>query len=142
MKTLAHLLLTLFVVIGLAACNDQATTDETASDDTVGIEETEQVYTEARMEDGYQVVDITATAEGFQPTRFTVEEGVPTRLVITRTTDSACMAQFQIPDMGVAATDLPEGQPVTVEFTPDASGEYTFGCGMDMMVRGTIVVRS
>ena len=33
------------------------------------------------------------------------------------------------------------GEPIVLDFTPDASGTFTFVCGMDMQ-RGTIVVES
>jgi len=34
---------------------------------------------------------------------------------------------------------LPEGKPVTLEFTPDKAGEYGFQCQMGM-VRGKLIV--
>jgi membrane fusion protein, copper/silver efflux system len=143
MKTLSHLLFAGILLVGFSACNGQPADDQYADDPAfTEAPATEGTETEARMEDGEQVIEITATAEGFQPARFSVQEGVPTRLVITRTTDSACMEQFQIPEMGVERTDLPRDEPIEVRFTPDQAGEFTFGCGMDMMVSGTVVVRT
>ena len=52
---------------------------------------------EPRMEDGVQVVDIEAGSMGFQPREFTLQAGVPARLVVTRTVEDDCSSQFTIP---------------------------------------------
>lgn len=95
----------------------------------------------ARMEGGVQVVEIEAGRMGYAPKQIALEAGVPARLVFTRTVESDCSARVKIPAFGVPVTDLPMNEPVTVEFTPDASGEFTFVCGMDMQ-RGSLMVRS
>lgn len=94
---------------------------------------------EARMVDGVQVVDIVAGPQGYVPRRVALDAGVPTRLVFTRTVDSACSSQVQIPALDVEATDLPMDEPTAVEFTPQDGGDYTFVCGMGMQ-EGTLVV--
>lgn len=101
----------------------------------------ETAVAEARQEDGFQVIEVTAGDNGFEPGRFTLQSGVPARLVFTRTTESECLEQVQIPSLGIEKTDLPLNQPVTIEFTPGEGGEFTFSCGMDMQ-HGAIVVRS
>jgi hypothetical protein len=45
-----------------------------------------------------------------------------------------------LPDLGVEKTDLPLGEAVTIEVTPEEAGTFRFACGMDM-VRGTILVK-
>jgi plastocyanin domain-containing protein len=44
-----------------------------------------------------------------------------------------------LPDFHRTA-ELPEGEQVPVEFTPQEPGEYEFTCGMGML-RGKVVVR-
>lgn len=97
--------------------------------------------TPARMEDGVQVVEITAGSMGYRPERVRVQAGVPVRLVMRRTTASQCLEQVQIPELGIERTDLPMNEPVTFEFTPEETGTFQFVCGMDMQ-HGTVVVES
>ena len=93
------------------------------------------------MVDGVQVVAIEAGSMGFQPRQIQLQAGGPARFVITRTVDDACSSEITIPDYDVAATPLPLGEAVAVEFTPSEAGEVDFVCGMDMQ-RGTIAVVS
>lgn len=97
--------------------------------------------TEPRMEDGVQVVDIEAGSMGYQPRQIQLQAGVPARLVFTRTVESECSSQITLPAYNIAATDLPLGEAVAIEFTPTEAGEVDFVCGMDMQ-RGTIAVVS
>lgn len=96
---------------------------------------------EPRMEDGVQVVDIEAGSMGFQPREFTLQAGVPARLVVTRTVEDDCSSQLTIPAYDVDTERLPLGEPVAIEFTPTEAGEVEWVCGMDMQ-RGTIAVVS
>ena len=95
----------------------------------------------ARMEGGVQTAEVAVGAGGYEPASVALRAGVPARLVFTRTTDDSCGETVHAEALGVAETRLPLGQPVTVEFTPDEAGRFTFACGMDMM-EGTVVVRS
>jgi plastocyanin domain-containing protein len=60
--------------------------------------------------------------------------------VITRKTDQTCANEIVIDDPALKK-DLPLNQPVTVAFTPKKTGELTYGCAMDKMIAGKIVVR-
>lgn len=95
----------------------------------------------ARMEGGVQTAEIAVGAEGYEPASVELRAGVPARLVFTRTTDDTCGKTVHAEALGVVRTRLPLGRPVSVEFTPDEAGRFTFACGMDMM-EGTVVVRS
>lgn len=95
----------------------------------------------AQIENGVQVVEIEAGRMGYAPRAVSLEAGVPARLVFTRTVESECSSQVNIPAFDVPVTDLPMNEPVAVEFTPTEGGEFTFVCGMDMQ-RGSIMVRS
>ena len=75
----------------------------------------------------------------YAPDRVEVEEGRPVRLTFTRKEANACTSQVVLPDFGIVK-DLPFGQAVPVEFTPDRPGEYEFHCGMNM-VRGRLIVK-
>jgi len=75
----------------------------------------------------------------YSPDRIEVEPGLPVRLVFTRREPNPCTDQVVFPDFGIVR-DLPVGQQVPIEFTPDKSGEYEFHCGMNM-VRGWLIVK-
>ena len=137
------LLLALVLPVSLAACGG-GDADEEARDlveQEEAASETAEGAVTARMENGVQVVDIEAGPMGYAPNSVVLEAGVPARLVFTRTVDSECSSQIQVPAFDVPVTDLPINEAVAVEFTPDESGEFTFVCGMNMQ-RGTLMVRS
>ncbi len=93
----------------------------------------------AAMADSVQTVDVTIGPEGFSPQRIRLEAGIPARLVFTRTTESTCATNVQVPAFGVAPTDIPMNEPTAITFTPDDAGSFTFACGMDM-IKGTLLV--
>ena len=86
-------------------------------------------------------VPITVTAKGFEPNTVSVQKGVPTTLIFTRTSDETCAKQVVI-DTGVEkiTRDLPLGQPVEIAATFPAAGDLRYACGMDM-ASGIISVR-
>jgi plastocyanin domain-containing protein len=73
----------------------------------------------------------------YAPDVVVVEHGRPVRLSFLRQETAACSEEVIIPDFARRA-QLPEGELVTVEFTPEHPGEYEFTCGMGML-RGKIV---
>jgi plastocyanin len=85
-----------------------------------------------------QVVRMTVTGAGFEPSRLQVRAGVPARLIVTRTSEKTCATEIVIESLNVKR-ELPLNQPVEIAFTPKA-GEIAFVCGMKMM-SGTIVVK-
>jgi plastocyanin domain-containing protein len=91
--------------------------------------------------DGVQVVAVEAGPMGYDPSAIELTAGVPARLVFTRTVESECSSQVQIPAFDVPVTDLPLNEPVAVEFTPIESGDFEFVCGMDMQ-RGSLLIQS
>ena len=97
--------------------------------------------TEPQLIDGVQVLDIEAGPMGFQPRKFTLQAGVPARLVITRTVEDDCSSQLTIPAYDIDTERLPLHEPVAIEFTPTDAGEVEWVCGMDMQ-RGTVAVVS
>ena len=75
----------------------------------------------------------------YNPDVIVVEHGKPVRLIFRREETAACSEKVLFPDFHKTA-DLPEGQLVPVEFTPNQPGEYEFTCGMGML-HGKLVVR-
>ena len=73
------------------------------------------------------------------PNVIVVEHGRPVRLSFLRQETTACSEEVVFPDFA-RRMQLPAGELVPVEFTPDNTGEYEFHCGMGML-RGTVVVR-
>ena len=86
---------------------------------------------------GVQEVAITVKG-GYTPDVIVVKAGSPVRLRFTRQESSACSEKVLFPDFNQNAL-LPEGQEVTLEFTPDKPGEYSFQCQMGML-RGKLIV--
>ena len=75
---------------------------------------------------------------GYTPDVIVVQKGRPVRLTFTRHESSACSEKVLFPDFNQNAL-LPEGEQVTLEFTPDKSGEFGFQCQMGML-RGKLIV--
>ncbi len=86
---------------------------------------------------GVQEVAITVKG-GYTPDVIVVQKGRPVRLTFTRQESSACSEKVLFPDFN-QNTLLPEGEQVTLEFTPDKPGEYDFQCQMGML-RGKLIV--
>jgi hypothetical protein len=82
---------------------------------------------------------VTITEKGFEPARLLVRAGALARITFVRTTDATCAKEIVIPMLNLKRT-LPLNQPVTVELTPQKTGDIEFVCGMGML-RGTIVVQ-
>ena len=75
---------------------------------------------------------------GYTPDVLIVKSGKPVRLKFNRQETSACSEMVLFPDFNKSAR-LPEGETVTIEFTPEQPGEYNFQCQMGMF-RGKLVV--
>jgi Cu+-exporting ATPase len=65
--------------------------------------------------------------------------GIPARLTFLRTTDKTCGTEVVFPSLNTKRT-LPLNEPVTIEFTPEKTGEIAFACGMNML-HGSVVVQ-
>jgi plastocyanin domain-containing protein len=79
-----------------------------------------------------QVVVLTVTSKGFEPSSVTVKSGTPVKLVVTRKTERTCATEIVMKDFGVNQP-LPLEKPVTVVVNPKGPGPYRFACGMDMI---------
>jgi len=88
---------------------------------------------------GAQEVAVTVKG-GYTPDVIVVQAGRPVRLRFTRQESSSCSETVLFPDFSRSAR-LPEGEEVSVEFTPDKPGEYGFQCQMGML-RGKLIVEA
>ena len=75
---------------------------------------------------------------GYDPDVIVVKRGKPVRLHFNRQELALCSETVIFDKIGKSAK-LPEGQTVTVEFTPVAPGEIPFQCQMGML-RGRVIV--
>ena len=91
----------------------------------------------AFTESGTQEVAVTVKG-GYTPDVIVVQKGRPVRLTFTRQESAACSERVLFPDFNKSAA-LPEGEQVTLEFTPDQSGEFSLRCQMGML-RGKLIV--
>lgn len=87
---------------------------------------------------GVQELAITVQG-GYSPANIVVKQGVPVRLTFRRMETSSCSERVVFPDFNLSRK-LPEHEAVTVEFTPDKDGTYSFTCGMGMY-KGTLIVQ-
>ena len=84
-------------------------------------------------------VAITVTEKGFEPEVVTVSAGKPVTLVVTRQTAQTCATELVMPAQNINRP-LPLGEAVEITFTPQAPGELTYACAMDMY-KGKVVVK-
>ena len=85
-----------------------------------------------------QTARVTVGERGYEPSRLTLRSGVPARITFVRTTDKTCGTDVVFPSLNIRR-ELPLNQSVDIEFTPRASGNIEFLCGMNML-RGMVVV--
>ena len=85
------------------------------------------------------VVELSVTSKGFEPDRVRVKGGETVKLVVTRKTEETCATEIVLKDYGVHEK-LPLGTPVTISFVPKKTGELVYGCAMDQMVKGALLV--
>jgi hypothetical protein len=86
-----------------------------------------------------QEAKVLVTQQGYEPEKLMLRAGVPARITFVRTTDKTCGTEVVFPSLNITRP-LPLNEPVVIEFTPNATGEIGFVCGMDML-RGSVVVQ-
>ena len=86
-----------------------------------------------------RVVEMAVTSDGFVPAEVKVKKGEPLELHVTRTVERTCAKDITIKDTSVRAS-LPLGEKVVVQFTPKKTGSLRYGCAMDQMVGGVLLV--
>jgi plastocyanin domain-containing protein len=84
---------------------------------------------QAKIEDGIQKVQITATEYSFTPNRISVKVNMPVELSVRK--ESGLVPHtivLNAPDAGINFSESLSTEPVTIKFTPTKAGEYTFFC--------------
>lgn len=76
---------------------------------------------------------------GYSPEVISISRGKTTKLNFIRKDHTDCLEEVVLSDFKVRKR-LPLNQKVTIEITPQKSGEYGYACGMNMY-HGKIVVR-
>lgn len=96
--------------------------------------------------EGVQVADIGGVQEvkinvkgGYDPDVIVVKQGKPVRLHFNRQ-ESAMCSEMVVFDKIDQSAKLPEGEVVTIDFTPHQRGEIPFQCQMGML-RGKVIVQ-
>ena len=86
-----------------------------------------------------QAARIVLNEKGYQPASIQLRAGIPARLTFVRQVEATCGTEIVLAAYGIKK-ELPLNQPVTVDFTPAKTGEFSFACGMNML-KGKLVVR-
>jgi sulfite exporter TauE/SafE/copper chaperone CopZ/preprotein translocase subunit Sss1 len=84
-----------------------------------------------------QVLRMSVTNSGYQPSQLTVKVGIPVRWEINGIDVGGCTSGLVVPSLHIERT-LNKGQNL-ISFTPTKTGTIPFSCAMGM-VRGTITV--
>lgn len=75
---------------------------------------------------------------GYTPETISIPKGKTTKINFIRKDPNSCLEEVVIGDFKIRKT-LPLNQKVTIELTPQTSGEFTYSCGMGMY-HGKIIV--
>lgn len=86
-----------------------------------------------------RVVEMKVTTAGYVPKKVEAKSGEKIKFQITRVTDATCATEILIPDLKVNKV-LPLNKTVSFEIGPLKKGTHRFGCGMNLMIDGTIEV--
>ena len=76
---------------------------------------------------------------GYKPDRISIPFGQTTRLIFERKDSNSCLEDVILADFKIKRT-LPMNEKVTIEITPDKTGEFDFSCGMGMF-HGKLIVK-
>ena len=83
-------------------------------------------------------VDITVEG-GYSPEVISIPKGKTTKINFIRKDPSSCLEEVVLSDFKIRKF-LPLNQKVTIEITPQKSGEFGYACGMNMY-HGKIIVK-
>jgi plastocyanin domain-containing protein len=88
---------------------------------------------------GPRVIKMEVTPDGYVPANLKVKKGEPLELRITRTTNDTCATEILIEGTSINAP-LPYKEEVIVRWTPEKTGAVKYGCHMEMMISGVLMV--
>src|SRR5688572_29889047 len=72
---------------------------------------------------------VNVTMVGYDPASIEAKAGQPLKLAFFRPNEANCGGEVVFPDLGIRK-ELPPGQTVVVDITPQKSGPLGFECGM------------
>ncbi len=84
-------------------------------------------------------VAMDVTEEGFVPENITAKVGETLTLAITRKTEETCAKSILVEGTDIHK-ELPFNTTVEVTWVPTKAGKVKFGCDMDMMIGGVLLV--
>lgn len=96
------------------------------------------VVSDSANSTGSLQVDITVDG-GYSPDVISIPKDKTTKIYFTRKDPSSCLEEVVLGDFNIRK-HLPMNQTVTVELTPQKSGEFGYACGMNMY-HGKIIVK-
>lgn len=127
-------LLAATLALPLAACSQSSADAAPASKKAVTPEAIAAAQAQkkpAARPDADGRIEIVATRSTFEPSRIEVEGGKPVTLVFTREIEKTCMHTVVFPDLDIEK-EIPVGEKVEIEVTPEAGGTIRFQCPMGM----------
>lgn len=83
-----------------------------------------------KIQDGFQIVNMTQNSRGYSPNQFVVRKDVPVKWVIDSKDASSCAASIVSPKLNIKRF-LRSGENV-IQFTPKELGDIRFSCSMGM----------
>lgn len=89
-------------------------------------------YAQPKIQGEKQIIEMSATAGGYEPEYFKVKVGQPVEWRITDNGASGCTNAVIAKDFFDGQVNLIPGQTVTKEFTPTKVGKFRFSCWMGM----------
>ncbi len=89
----------------------------------------------ARIQDGKQIVEMKVDGYHYEPSEFTVLQGVPVEWRVDGASAAGCGQIIIMPTMDLTAF-LPKDAVKTITFTPKELGIIPFNCTMGMMTSG------
>jgi len=85
------------------------------------------------IEQNIQVIEMAASAYGYDPSYFKVKVGIPVRWEITDKGTSGCTSAVIAKNLFDGQINLIHGQTSVKEFIPEKPGRYKFNCWMGMV---------
>lgn len=131
--------LVFLIFLSISACKREPTAAEPPKQAAPAAAEPKaEAKAEPKSADG-RVIPMQVTTDGFVPENVALKANEPVKFVVTRTTDETCAKDLLIEGTDIKVS-LPLNKAVEVAWTPAKAGKVKFGCAMDMMVGGVLVV--
>src|SRR5947209_7269487 len=83
-------------------------------------------------------IKINVSSSGYEPSQISVKNAEKVALAFNRTDSQNCAGTVLFPQLNISR-QLPIGETVIIELTPNEAGEITFSCGMGMY-KGKVIV--